>query len=115
MRTHAQVKDEATRRQLVSRCLLKTYQPRSGADAADAVSPAMGLLVPVTAAAAAAAGDPLPDAADPASLEGEYSWDAEYAFELTQVRLGTGARALAHSKGGLSEGGKGWGWGMGVE
>ncbi|KAF8061924.1 VIP2 [Scenedesmus sp. PABB004] len=76
--TLAQIRDPASRASFVSRCMIKSYQPTSAAGG----DPAMGLLVPRAAAAAAAAGEPLPDGADVAELEGDYSWDCEYAFEL---------------------------------
>jgi hypothetical protein len=72
----SQVRDAELRAQLVSRCMIKSYQPQSGSE------PAMGLLVPRTAAAAAAAGGPLTDGCSAEELEGDYSWDCEYSFDL---------------------------------
>jgi hypothetical protein len=56
--------------------MIKSYQPQSGSE------PAMGLLVPRAAAAAAAAGQPLVDHGSAEELEGDYSWDCEYSFDL---------------------------------
>jgi hypothetical protein len=56
--------------------MIKSYQPQSGSE------PAMGLLVPRAAAAAAAAGQPLTDGCSAEELEGDYSWDCEYSFDL---------------------------------
>eukprot|EP00882_Tetradesmus_deserticola_P016598 GHRQ01017737.1.p1 GENE.GHRQ01017737.1~~GHRQ01017737.1.p1 ORF type:complete len:149 (+),score=84.54 GHRQ01017737.1:340-786(+) len=56
--------------------MIKSYQPQSGSE------PAMGLLVPRAAAAAAASGQALPDGCSAEELEGDYSWDCEYSFDL---------------------------------
>lgn len=73
---HSQVKDPELRAQLVSRCMIKSYQPQSGSE------PAMGLLVPRAAAAAAAQGRPMADACAVDELQGDYNWDCEYSFDL---------------------------------
>eukprot|EP00775_Hariotina_reticulata_P007791 gene7791-7988_t len=75
-KTLAQVKDADTRAQLVSRCMIKSYQPHTGSE------PAMGLLVPRDAAAAAAKGNPLSDGCSVKELEGGYNWECEYSFDL---------------------------------
>lgn len=71
-----QVRDPELRAALVSHCMIKSYQPQSGSE------PAMGLLVPRAAAAAAAAGQALPAGSSAEELEGDYSWDCEYSFDL---------------------------------
>lgn len=99
-----QVKDPQLRTKLVSRCMIKSYQPQSRSE------PAMGLLVPRAAAAAAASSGgrdgQLPDEVDEEgrnievpvdALEGDYNWDCEYSFDLVVSHHNSMACSILHT------------------